>query len=604
MSKLKKIGFKTIPEMFVKTVDRLKERSALHDKVDGKWRPLTFEELAERVEWFASGLSVLGVKPGDKIAILSNNNSKWAISDYAIACLGAVSVTIYPTLMPTQTKFIVNHSNTKFIITENREQTDKILTFRDSCPKLTGIIVMDDSTQGLEDVLSFSGIQKKGKHSISSSGFDLRKRAMSVKPDELLSLVYTSGTTGDPKGVMLTHRNMVSNVISGLEAIHADPTDRFLSFLPLSHCFERMVGHYAPFSAGCSIYYAEGIEKIADNMLEVKPTVMTSVPRFFEKMHTRVIENVEKGPVVKRKMFRWAMKAGQSYVNYLERSERPPGLLRFKYGLADKLVFSKLKKRVGGSLRFFISGAAPLSENIGKFFAAANIPILEGYGLTETSPVISVNREELFRFGTVGLPLNGVSTRIADDGEILCRGKNVMKGYYQNPEATAEVIDADGWFHTGDIGIFDEKGYLKIVDRKKDLLVTSCGKNVAPATLECALKSSKYVEQALVIGNSRKFISALIVPAFPALEEWLKAENIEIEDHKKLIRNPRVLANYKEICDRVNAGFSNFEKVKKFTLIPEEWTISNGALTPTLKVKRKVVEERYAKLIEDAYSEK
>ena len=604
MPERKKTGFNTIPRMFFRTVDRLKDRPALHDKVNGRWRALSFEELADQVKWFASGLAVLGVKPRDKVAILSTNSSKWAICDYAIACLGAVSVPVYPTLQPVQTRFILIHSNTKYIITENREQTDKILGFKDSCHELIEIISMEDSSGGHDDILSFTSVLKRGKLSISQTGFDLRERAMSVKPDDLLSLVYTSGTTGDPKGVMLTHRNMVSNVISGLEAIHADPTDRFLSFLPLSHCFERMVGHYAPFSAGCSLYYAEGIEKIAENMREVKPTIMTTVPRLFEKMHTKVLENVENGPALKRRMFGWAMKTGRRYVDYLDRAERPPGLLRFKYGLADKLVFSKLKRRVGGSLRFFISGAAPLPEDIGRFFAAANIPILEGYGLTETSPVISVNREELARFGTVGLPLNGVSTKIADDGEIICCGDNVMKGYYRDPEATGEVIDGDGWFHTGDIGVFDDKGYLKIVDRKKDLIITSYGKNIAPAPLECALKSSRLVEQALVVGNNRKFVSALVVPAFPALEEWARSENISAKDRPALLEYPGIIRLYGEIRERANEGFSNFEKIKKLRLIPEEWSIANGILTPTLKVKRRMVEKRYAGLIEEMYSEK
>ena len=594
--------FRTIPEMFYNTVEIMSDRAVLHDRGEGGWLGITYRELKDRVESFAYGMASLGVKKGDKIAILSTNSSKWAISDYAIAGLGAVSVTIYPTLTSSQMKYIIKHSDTKFILTENREQTQKVMEFMDSLPELLGVIVMDDSLKERDNIFHFSRIIEEGRGFREKADFDFKERALRVEPDDLLTLVYTSGTTGNPKGVMLTHKNLVSNVIGARKAIPpVGPEDRVLSFLPLSHCFERMVGHYGPFSAGCSIYYAEGIDELAKNMGEVKPTIMASVPRLFEKIHAKVVDKVMSDSALRQKIFNWALGVGIQSTHYLQRSRKPRGLLGLKFALANKLVFSKLKARVGGKLRYFFSGGAPLSSEVGEFFTAADIPILEGYGLTETSPVITVNRGNLFKIGTVGLPLAGVETEIGDDGEILCRGDNVMKGYYKNPEATSESIDSDGWFHTGDIGFFDVDGYLKITDRKKNLIVTSCGKNVAPVPLEKALSASKFVEQCLVLGNNRKFISCLIVPAFNALEEWGKTEGLSTEDREKLCKNKKVTGLYGEILESAMKGFANYERVKKFALVPEEWTIENDALTPTLKTKRRVIENRCQGLIEDIY---
>ena len=594
--------FRTIPELFFHTVNEIPDLPALCERSGGKWHSLSYREVGEMVETFAYGLADLGVKQEDKVAILSCNNPRWAMSDYAIACLGAVSVTIYPNLIPSQIEFILVHSDAKYVITENSEQTEKITSIMDSCPHLLGAIVMDDSVKNKKGVFGYDNILRKGKNFRAKADFDFRERAGKVKPDDLLTLVYTSGTTGDPKGVMLTHRNLVSNVIACREAIHADTTDRFLSFLPLSHCFERNVGHYAPFSAGCVIYYAEGIDELARDMAEVRPTVMASVPRLFEKMHGKVTEKVNSDSWLKQKLFRWAMGVGGEVTRQMQEKGRTGGFLRAKFGLADRLVLSKIRKKVGGDLRFFFSGGAPLSREIGEFFSTANLPIIEGYGLTETSPVITCNREGDCRYGTVGLLLNGVEVRIEKDGEILCRGDNVMKGYYKDPEATKEVMDPDGWFRTGDIGEFDRDGYLMITDRKKNLLVTSTGKNIAPVPLENALGLSKFVEHSVVLGNNLKYVSCIIIPSFPALEKWASEHDISAADRSKLLEHPKVKELYENEVKGAMKEFAGYERVKKFSLIVDEWTVENGMLTPTLKVKRRLVQKRYADVIEDMYS--
>jgi long-chain acyl-CoA synthetase len=597
------MNFQTIPEMFFQSVDGKPDHYAYYEKVDGEWKGLTYQQVGELVNRLAAGLASLGVKKDDKVAILSANNPRWAISDYAITGLGAITVSIYPTLIPSQIKYIIDDSDSLYVITENQEQADKVLSFINDSPGLKGIIAMDETHDPDRHIHGFNEILTAGDQYINANNFSLREASKAVQPDDLLTLIYTSGTTGNPKGVMLTHKNLCSNIISGRKAIDISAEDVFLSFLPLSHSFERMVGHFTAFSANSTVYYAESIDTVADNMGEVRPTVMTSVPRLYEKMYARVLEKVSNDPPLRQKIFWWAIGVGRQAAKYFQRSQKPTGWLGVKLGLADKLVFSKIKQRVGGRLRFFVSGGAPLSKEIGEFFAAAGIAILEGYGLTETSPVITVNRQSFFKFGTVGPPVDGVEVKIAEDGEILCRGDNVMKGYYKSPEATAEVLEEDGWFHTGDIGEFDEDGYLRITDRKKNLLVTSGGKNVAPSPMENVLVTSKFIEQCLVIGDKRKFISALIVPAFETLKEWAQAQGIAIDDIKALLENPQVKELYDGVVEEAMQNFSQYERVKKYLLVPDEWTIESGELTPTLKVKRKVVEANYAAEIEAMYAE-
>lgn len=591
------MNYKTISEMFVQCVEKYADNPAFFDKIDGEWKGKTYAESGEIVENLASGLDSLGVSKGDKIAILSTNSSRWAFADYAITGIGAVTVTVYPTLTNPQIKYIFDDSETIYVFVEDQEQLKKTRSLVKDCEKLRGYILMDDSDTDSNDVIKFSTILEKGELHKKNNGFDLKTVAKTIEPNDLLTLIYTSGTTGNPKGAMLSHNNLISNIHSGLKSIYVDENDVFLSFLPLSHVFERMVGHFTGLTTGGRVYYAENIDTVAANMGEVRPTVMASVPRLYEKMYTRVIDKVSNDPPLRQKIFWWAISVGKESMPFICKDSKPTGWLGFKFGLAEKLVFSKIKERVGGRLRFFVSGGAPLSQEIAEFFAAANIIILEGYGLTETSPVISNNTREHVKFGTVGKPIHGVEVRIADDGEILCRGQNIMLGYYNNEEATREAIDNDGWFHTGDIGEFDEDGFLRITDRKKNILVTSGGKNIAPAPMENALIASKYIEQVVVLGDRRNFISALIVPSKEALTEWAQSNGIS----DNIVQNEETTKLFESEVEKAMAGFAHFETVKKFKLVDDEWSVESGELTPTLKVKRKVIEENYADLIDSIY---
>ncbi|MEE9167939.1 MAG: long-chain fatty acid--CoA ligase, partial [Candidatus Neomarinimicrobiota bacterium] len=441
-------NYATIPEMFLDVCERYGDKDVYGYKQKGAWSTLSFRDVRREVEELAHGLASLGVDRGDRVAILSNNNPHWAMGDYAITSMGGVTVTVYPTLPPAQIQFILDDSQSRAIFVENREQADKVLEFFDQSKFLERMIVMNDDRLSKDNVHTFHDLLEMGKAGKESAAFDFLERANSVAPDDLLTLVYTSGTTGDPKGVMLTHNNLISNVRSALQTIPMNENDVFLSFLPLSHSFERMAGHYTAFTVGATVYYAESIDTVAENISEVRPTVMTSVPRLYEKMYARVLEKVASDPPLRQKIFWWAVRVGRKAVEYRQRNRPLPVGLKMKFSVADKLVFSKLKQRLGGRLRFFVSGAAPLSAEIGEFFASADIMILEGYGLTETSPVMTVNRLESFKFGTVGMPIPGVEVRIADDGEILNRGPNNMKGYFKSEEATREVIDDEGWLHT------------------------------------------------------------------------------------------------------------------------------------------------------------
>jgi len=597
------MAYTTIPGMFIESTKANVDRLAYFEKVGGEWIEYKFGEVRNIVEKFAAGLASLGLKKDDKVGIQSANCPRWAFSDYAIASIGAVSVTVYPTLIASQIKYIIDDSDTQYVITQDQSQTDKILEFIQDSPKLKGIIAMDNTHDPAKNIIGFDHMLELGEKYIKDNKFTLENASKDIKPDDILTLIYTSGTTGNPKGVMLTHDNLISNVLAGAKHIDFGTEDTFLSLLPLSHVFERMTGHYTGFSLGSRTYYAENMDTIGDNLIEVKPTIVIAVPRVFEKINAKVVDKVSNDPAIRQKIFWWAVGVGKEAAKLLTRGKKPTGALGFKFKIADKLVFSKLKDKVGGKLRFFVSGGAPLSKEVGEFFASANIPILEGYGLTETSPVITANQEALYKFGTVGCLIDKVQVKIADDGEILCKGPNVMKGYYKNPEATAEAIDKDGWFHTGDIGMFDEDNYLKITDRKKSILVTAGGKNIAPAPLEIALTSSKYIEQALAIGDRRKFVSALLVPSFEVLEEWAKDKDIDTSDRQTFVNHHLVYELLEKEVAKTMEKFSRYEQIKKFAVLPNEWTIESGETTPKLSVKRKVVEKNYTKDIEKIYAE-
>ena len=604
------MAFQTITEMFLQTTTTHTDKYLYYAKRKDHWEGLRGKDIRTTVEDLAFGLSALGISKGAQAAIMSNNTPRWGMADYGILCTGAAPVSIYPTLTAQQAAYILKHSESRAVFVEDEEQAQKVLEVWDDCPDLKAMVVMNDSRvtgkavdKDDRSILSFIDLLEKGHEYGQEQNLDFEAMCKSTGPDDLLTLIYTSGTTGDPKGVMLTHHNMVANIEGSLEHIKIDESDALLSFLPLSHSFERMAGHFLAFSRGTSVFYAESIDKVSENMLEVKPTVMLGVPRFYEKVYNRVIENISQAPSIRQKIFWWALAQGKAATDLNMAGKKTGWCLSRKHGLANKLVFSKLKERVGGRVEFFVSGAAPLSAEIAEFFASLNMIVLEGYGLTETSPVLAVNKLEKFKFGKVGPAIPNVELKIADDGEVLAKGPNIMKGYFKNPEATAEAIDAEGWFHTGDIGELDEDGYLKITDRKKSIMVTSGGKNVAPAPLENALVLSPYIEQVLIIGDKRNFISALIVPNFEKLEAFATEKGIATADREALLQHPDVLAVFEEEVEKAMKSFAKYEKVRKFTLIPREFTIEAGELTPSLKVKRKEVVDHFGAEIEAIYAD-
>jgi long-chain acyl-CoA synthetase len=591
---------KTLCDLFYESVDTFKKPEHLRYKRDGAWRGISSAELRQAVEEVSMGLRELGVGKGDRVAILSENRPEWALADLGTLTAAAVDAPIYATLTPAQVQYILNDSGAKVAFASNETQARKILDVRDKTPALKHVVLMDEKP--LPGTMGLAELRAKGKAALDKDKDAVRKRASEAKPDDVATLIYTSGTTGDPKGVMLTHGNLVSNVVASKKVFLALGTeDVCLSFLPLCHSFERMAGYYLMLYAGTTIAYAESVEKVPENMLEVQPTVMCSVPRLYEKMYARVNEKVAADPESRQKIFRWAIGVGREAFKHRSERTSPGLLLRLKLAVADTLVFAKIKARTGGKLKLFVSGGAPLAREIAEFFGAAGLTILEGYGLTETSPVISVNRIEWLKPGSVGLPIEGVEVKIAEDGEILTRGPHVMKGYFNKPEATAEAIDKDGWFHTGDIGVLDKDGFLIITDRKKDILVTSGGKNIAPQPIENRLKTNKYFTEVVMVGNKRNYPAALVVPNFDNLERWAKEKGVAFKDRDDLVGKPEVVDHYKSLIGAMTTDLAQFERIKRVAVLPREFTIEAGELTPTLKVKRRVIEDKFKAQIDQMY---
>jgi long-chain acyl-CoA synthetase len=591
---------RTLCDLFYYSVDTFKKPDHLRFKRDGVWHDVSSEELRRTVEELSLGLRSLGVEPGDRVAILAENRPEWAYADLATLTAGALDSPIYSTLTPPQVLYILNDAEAKVIFVSGALQARKVAEIRSEAPHLRHVIRMDAAP--IEGTLSLEEVRALGRPALEKEPDAVRKRAAQVKAEDLATLIYTSGTTGDPKGVMLTHSNLVSNVAASLGAFSGiSEADVALSFLPLCHVFERMGGYYVMLRKGATIAYAEGVDKVPENMLEVRPTLMLSVPRLYEKMYQRVNEKVASDPPARQKFFRWALGVGRERFRHLVEGTRPGLLLRLKAAVADRYVFSKIKARTGGRLRLFVSGGAPLSREIAEFFGAAGLLILEGYGLTETSPVICVNRPDRMKPGSVGPAIEGVELRIAEDGEILTRGPHVMKGYYRKPEATAEVIDKDGWFHTGDIGVVDPQGFLVITDRKKDILVTSGGKNIAPQPIENRLKANRFFTEVVMVGNKRNFPAALVVPNFEILEKWAKEKGIAFQSRDELAARSEVLTHYKELIASLTSDLAQFERIKKIAVLGREFSLEAGELTPTLKVKRRVVESKYKDLIDRMY---
>lgn len=584
--------------MFEQSIQQYGDKPALaHKPKGGTYQNISYIELGESVDAFSKGLSALGVQKGDRIAILSENRPEWAISDFGILKTGAVNVPMFSTLTAAQVGYILKDSGSKIICVSTTEQLEKAIAIRNEVETLEQIIIFD-SIEGEppEDVVSFEEVCERSKEAdaLETDG---------TNEDDIATIIYTSGTTGNPKGVMLTHANFLSNFKACKSLIDVDDTDVLLSFLPLSHVFERLGGHYVPLFSGAKIAYAESTFTVAQNMQEVSPTVMLSVPRLYETMHDRVLRAVQAGSSLKQKIFHWGVSVGSAVSSKIQQGENPSALLQLKQGIADKLVFAKLKAATGGQLRFFVSGGAALPQSIAEFFHAAGILILEGYGLTETSPVISMNYPKKWKFGTVGEPVPGVEVQIAEDGEILTRGPHVMKGYFNNEDATAEVIDGEGWFHTGDIGIIDDDGFIKITDRKKNIIVLSNGKNVAPQPIESQLVQSPFIDQIMLVGNERKNVAALIVPNFDALKSWASENEVDASDIPEMLKTREVQQLIQREIREGLTDFSDFEQVRRFALLEKEFSQEEDEMTPTLKLKRNVIIEKYGDLIEGMYPE-
>lgn len=589
----------TLMRLFFDAVERYDRPDALLYKVNGVWQPTSHRQILEQVRHLALGLEDLGITAQDRVAILSENRPEWLLTDYACMCSGITNVPIYATLPAEQIPYLLNDSGARAVIVSTTDQARKLASIRAETPGLQWVIgVTATKADGCD--LTFAELLARGAaRDNAERATAFKERALQITPDTLLTLIYTSGTTGNPKGVMLTQDNVHSNVIACQQVFRSSVTDTALSFLPLSHIFER-TGAYFLFASGVRIAYAESVDTVPVNMSEIKPSLMLSVPRLYEKIYARVLENAVSSGGLKKRIFFWAKAVGERWADERLAGRDAGGLLGLQYGIAQKLVFSKLRERTGGNVRFFISGGAPLSPEIAKFFYSAGLIILEGYGLTETSPVITANTLEHYRLGSVGRPIAGVEVRIAADGEILSRGPHIMQGYYNNPEATRETIDEDGWFHTGDIGSLED-GFLRITDRKKDIIVTAGGKNIAPQPIENLLKTNKYVSQAVMLGDKRKFPIVLIVPNWDQLEKWAARQQIVWTARADLLAMPTIQSKMEKEVKETLKGLASFETPKKVGLLEHDFSIERGELTPKMSVKRRVVEKSYKAIIDQLY---
>ncbi|BFP39269.1 AMP-dependent synthetase/ligase [Flavobacteriaceae bacterium GF1] len=561
-------------------------------KVGGTWESITTDEYIDKANAISRGLLRMGVKPDDKIAVISmTNRTEWNIMDIGILQIGAQNVPIYPTISEEDYEYVLNHSGAKYCFVSCDEVLQKILAISGNVKKLEDVFSFDE----LKNCNHWSEVLEKGKDDSNQDKVDALKAA--VKPDDLATLIYTSGTTGRPKGVMLSHNNIVSNVVASKVRVPFASGAKALSFLPVCHIFERMILYLYQY-CGIQVYFAEGLDKISDNIKEVKPTVMTVVPRLLEKVYDAIIAKGADLTGIKKNLFFWAVELGLKFEPYNVNG----WWYEKRLGLARKLIFSKWQEALGGNLEMMVSGSAALQPRLARVFAAAGMPVMEGYGLTETSPVISVNdeRNNGWKIGTVGKIIQDVEVRIADDGEILCKGPNVMQGYYKDPEKTAHVLK-DGYFHTGDIGEIDPEGFLKITDRKKEMFKTSGGKYVAPQLLENRFKQSRFIEQIMVVGEGEKMPAALIQPNFEFLSTWAEEHDITLGTNTDICSNETIISRIQEEVDDANQDFAKWEKVKQFRLTPDVWSIEQGHLTPTMKLRRKIVKEKYMKLYNDIY---
>ncbi len=598
-------SFNSIPELFLERVALSINlgKSAFRYKKDNVWLELTHAELHQKVTCLALSLMELGIRKGDRIGLVSENRIEWIITSLAISIIGAVDVPLFPILTSKQIEDIFRDCETTAVIVSNNFQLSKVLEFKDRLSCLRQLIIMNEGYES-KDVFvhSLNDLIERG---CGLRNYNDRMRIISeqiskINPDDLITLIYTSGTTGSPKGVMLSHNNLLSN-IEGAMAILPDLSEhRSLLYLPLCHSYERIAGFYTLFFSGAIISLSESIESVPSNVMEVKPTIITTVPKMLETMKKKVYISLEKEPKIKQKLFAWAVSIGDKKAKLTSANKSNP-VINAQYKLAEKMVLSKIREKLGGNLNLFVSGGAPMPSEVGHFFQALGINVLQGYGLTEASPVVSLNSYENNEIGTIGLPLHNLTVRIAEDGEILVKGPNVMKGYWGDLEATNAAIDSDGWLYTGDIGEFTQKGNLKITDRKKNLFVSSGGKNIAPQPIENLMCLSRYIDNCLLIGDNREYITALITPNFEQLEQLAKSFELQYSNVNELISNSKIINYIKQDIDFYQKDLSKFERIRKFQLLSEPFTVNGGELSPKMSIKRHVVERKYSDLIETMY---
>lgn len=594
---------KTLAECFLSRADLNPDKTALMQKVRGKWENTSWRKYKEEVQFIALGLRRLGLHKGDCVGILSTTRREWAFADLGIICSGLVTVPIYSSSTADDAQYILNDAPCKALFVENRSQLEKIKKFKHQIPSLKHVITIEDCDHKESfPIKSLREIKKLGEEEFRHDKNAFERIAYEVLPHDIITIVYTSGTTGVPKGVELTSEQFVSIIKDCSEAIDFNENDVILSFLPAAHIVARAGDQMGTIGFGLTCAYAESIEKLSENIEEIRPTFMICVPRIYEKVYAKILSSIQESSPLKQKIFNWSMKTGIERSKIIESRLEPSPILRAKYLIADKLVFSKIRAKFGGRLKFFISGGAPLSSDIARFFHAADLLILEGWGLTETTGPVTLNREKFYKFGTVGLPLKDVQIKIADDGEILIKSKKVFIGYH-NKELETEDALKDGWFKTGDIGEIDKDGFVKITDRKKDLIVTAGGKNVAPQKIENLLKTSRFISQVLVHGDRRKYLSALITINMDPVKQFAKDNNISFNSDNELRRNPLIHELVEGEIKKINQLLASFETIKRFSILDKDFSIEEGELTPSLKVKRHFCEKRYSDILNKMYTE-
>lgn len=590
----------TLIDIFKDVARDHKRPDTLNYKSDGRWVPISSDELIERAKNIAAGLHSIGVRRGDRLALLSESRVEWTLADAGCIFGGVIDVPIYPTLTPPQVRYILNDSGASALIVEGREKYEELKDILGECPDVKHIIYFDPD--GMNEGVSLAKLEDLGRELQQKEPELLDRLAHEITSDDLATIIYTSGTTGEPKGVMLTHSNLVTNLIDSTGHLSFGEKDVALSVLPLSHVFERQ-GMYMYLHQGMAVYFAESLQTIAPNMREVRPTIFVGVPRMYEKIYQRIQERAAEAGKFASTMLAWSVDVAREYATYTLAHRPVPFVLKLKHRIAMKVVFSKWHDAFGGRMRLLLSGGAALPEDLALVYIGAGLPIIQGYGLTETSPVITSMEIENNRLGTVGYAIPNVDIRIAADGEIEVRGPNVMRGYYNKPEETRAVFTDDGWFKTGDVGTLDEDGYLRITDRKKELFKTSGGKYISPQPIETAIKGSRFVNQVVLIGSERKFPAALIVPNWEQLDSYCKLKGIEVKDRREMCGHPRIVDLFERQIDRLTPHLARYEKIKKIALLENEFTIEGGELTPTLKVKRRVVDQKYRDVIEKLYAE-